>query len=172
MEYRLTMEKVFDVVPVRKDDADFVVVIDCYDDRFDLHGEKLKMFLELQRPVRFVRVGFAGGVLDLVRGTPEERAFILKQIRISMRAHGTRRVVLKMHRDCRAHGGSEAFHTHTAEGDACRQVLAEGWEIVTSEFPELVEVRCFFVEHKGVYEIKFKSKGVASEMPEAVLSTV
>jgi hypothetical protein len=78
---------------------------------------------------------------------------VLKQIRISMALHQTRRVVLMLHSDCGAYGGLAAFGDDARveaekQGDQLRKAAAA----LRVVFPEL-QVDCYFVDFEGVWGV-------------------
>ncbi len=102
----IKMEKVFDFVSSSGHYAADACVVWCYDDRF---YKLLKGFGKKQGFVHIDLVKVAGGAKALAGGPSPERDFVLNQIATSLRLHGTKRVILMLHRDCGAYGGSKQF---------------------------------------------------------------
>lgn len=126
-------------------------VVWCFDNRFELVLRKLLKRLEVGF---FDPIRIAGGAKFLASPDREsDREFVLEQIRLSMRLHQTRSVILMLHSDCGAYGGLAAFG-----GDAQKEALHHSLELqnaasyLLSQIPELT-VRPFFVDFEGVWEI-------------------
>lgn len=126
-------------------------VVWCFDNRFELVLRKLLKRLEVEH---FDPIRIAGGAKFLASPDREsDREFVLEQIRLSMRLHQTRSVILMLHSDCGAYGGLAAFG-----GDAQKEALHHSLELqnaasyLLSQIPE-VTVRPFFVDFEGVWEI-------------------
>jgi carbonic anhydrase len=89
-------------------------VVWCFDDRF---YKLLKAFGKQEGFKNIDLVKIAGGAKALASagvessngGSNPDRDFVLGQIKTSMRLHGTKRVMLMVHRDCGGYGGSAAF---------------------------------------------------------------
>jgi hypothetical protein len=125
-------------------------IVWCFDNRFELVLRKLvkRLALAYYDPIRI-----AGGTRCLASPDKEsDRQFVLDQIRISMRLHGTKTAILMLHSDCGAYGGLAAFDGDPArEGEHHRQELERAAELVKSEIPELT-VKTYFVDFEGVWE--------------------
>ena len=120
----------------------------CFDDRFTpVMHELLKQFGHADV------VKSAGGAKALAGGESPERDFVFNQIAASIRLHAAKEIVLMVHVDCGAYGGSKAFesdHTkevahHEAELTTARAFLAE--KIAD------VPVRGVIADFDGLYEI-------------------
>jgi carbonic anhydrase len=83
-------------------------VVWCFDDRF---YKLLKAFGKQEKFDHIDLVKIAGGAKALAstESASPERDFVLNQIKTSVRLHGTKRVVLMLHRDCGVYGGSKSF---------------------------------------------------------------
>ena len=132
-------------------------VVWCFDNRFELLLRKVvkRLGLQFYDPIRI-----AGGTK--YRASPEnerDRQFVLEQIRISMRLHETKTVILMLHSDCGAYGGLAAFG-NDAEMEAAhhRDELQRAASFLLSQIPELA-VKPFFVDFEGVWEIDSASPG-------------
>ena len=80
-------------------------------------------------------VSVAGGAGALVN--KESQGFILKQIALSQKLHGIKKVILMNHTDCGAYGGKAAFKSEAEEKAKHQEDLNKAEEIVKKEFPEL-----------------------------------
>src|SRR5215831_20368596 len=127
-------------------------IVWCFDNRFELALRKLVKHLALSYydPIRI-----AGGTKCLASPEDEsEREFVLEQIRISMRLHQTRTVVLMLHSDCGAYGGLAAFDDDAKrEAENHRQELNRAAAFLKAEIPEL-EVKTYFVDFEGVWKVE------------------
>ena len=81
----------------------------------------------------------------------DDRDFVLRQIRTSMRRHGSERVLLFLHSDCGAYGGLASFQNDPArELAAMRAELGSAERFVRLSEPAL-EVESYFVNFEGVW---------------------
>src|SRR5215469_3475025 len=82
-------------------------IVWCFDDRFTLAVQK---FLKRSGILRADSIRVAGGPKTLASpGEEAERSFVLEQLRLSRKLHGTGRVRLLTHADCGAYGGLARF---------------------------------------------------------------
>ena len=126
-------------------------VVWCFDNRFELVLRKL---LKRLRVTYFDPIRIAGGTKYLASPQHErDREFVLDQIRISMRLHETKSVILMLHSDCGAYGGLAAFENNS-EKEAQHHCLElrRAASYLLSQIPELA-VQPFFVDFEGVWEI-------------------
>ena len=126
-------------------------VLCCFDHRISM---VVREFLKKQRIERADMIVVAGGAKTLASPRNDfEQDFILEQVRMSIRLHGTKRVLVMSHSDCATYGGLAAF-----DGDRGRearhhhQELQRAAELVKANFPELA-VACFFVNFDGVHAV-------------------
>jgi carbonic anhydrase len=127
-------------------------VVWCFDNRFESVLRKLLRRLEIEF---FDPIRIAGGTKYLA--SPEhayERDFVLEQIRLSMRLHQTESVILMLHSDCGAYGGTAAFDNNREKEirHHCLE-LQRATSYLLSQIPEL-KVRPFFVDFDGVWDIE------------------
>jgi carbonic anhydrase len=125
-------------------------VVWCYDDRF---YKLLKAFGKKQGFKNIDLVKIAGGAKALAteEATPD-RDFVINQIKTSVRLHGTKRVVLMLHRDCGAYGGSKSFENPEAERAHYESQLRTACDFVKKEVPA-VPVDAYFADFDGLYLI-------------------
>jgi hypothetical protein len=153
------MQKLFHFESPRERYKCDAAIVWCFDNRFELALRKLvkRLGLNYYDPIRI-----AGGTKYLA--SPEhqrDREFVLDQIRISMRLHGTGTVFLMLHSDCGAYGGLAAF-----DGDKEQEARNHHLELqraasyLLSQIPGL-NVRCCFVDFEGVWEIGEESTQAA-----------
>ncbi len=120
-------------------------VVWCYDDRFSgLLGALMK---DLKN---YDLVKVAGGAKALAGGPSPERDFILGQITTSVRLHGTKRIVLMLHRDCGAYGGSKQFADPDVEMAFFKNQLAAAKDFLKGEIGDL-SVDAYFADFDGLF---------------------
>ena len=125
-------------------------IVWCFDNRFETAFRK---FLKRIGVVNTDPIKVAGGARCLASPAQEgDREFVLEQIRISMRLHGTERVILMVHSDCGAYGGLEAFGGDiAAERLHHRDELRRAAEALAQQIPG-VRVDGYYVDFEGVWE--------------------
>jgi hypothetical protein len=135
-------------------------IVWCFDNRFELGFRK---FLQRSGVVYWDAIKIAGGTKCLASPEHEsDRDFVLNQIRISMRLHQTRRVILMLHSDCGAYGGLEAFQDNAAAERAHhRQELRKAADVVHNAIPDLT-VDGYFVDFEGVWHMEMTGAAGAS----------
>jgi len=118
-------------------------VVSCFDARFDL---ALRKFLKRRGIAAPDHIKIAGAAKSLA-SPPDEaaRAFVLDQMRTSMRRHGTRRAILFIHTDCGAYQGNadKAFLT---------EELGRAAACVREALPGLA-VESYLMDFEGVWEV-------------------
>jgi hypothetical protein len=127
-------------------------IVWCFDNRFETGFRK---FLQRAGVVYWDAIKIAGGTKCLASPADEsERQFVLNQIRISMRLHNTRRVILMLHSDCGAYGGLEAFQNDAvAEAEHHRGELQKAAAQLAAAIPEL-QIDPYFVNFEGVWSLE------------------
>jgi hypothetical protein len=126
-------------------------VVWCFDNRFETGFRK---FLQRIGVVHWDAIKLAGGTKCLAapEGDPI-RAFVLDQIRISMRLHNTRRVILMLHSDCGAYGGLAAFPDAAAEAAHHEAELRRAAANLAAAIPG-IQVDPYFVDFEGVWSLE------------------
>lgn len=122
-------------------------VVWCFDDRF---YKLLKAFGKQEGFGHIDLVKVAGGAKALAGDASPDRDFVLNQIKTSVRLHGTKRVVLMLHRDCGAYGGSKSFADADAEKNELMKQLHQAQEFVRNEVSGLA-IDGFFADFDGLY---------------------
>jgi carbonic anhydrase len=123
-------------------------VVWCFDDRFS--GLLAKFAKKNFKNFDLVKV--AGGAKALTEASSPDQDFVLSEIKKSVRLHGTKRIVLMLHRDCGAYGGSKSFAGSGAELEAQTANLAAAKALIQKEAPG-IPVDVFFAEFDGLYEV-------------------
>jgi carbonic anhydrase len=125
-------------------------VVWCFDDRF---YKLLKAFGKQEKFDHIDLVKIAGGAKALAGEASPDRDFVLNQIKTSVRLHGTKRVILMLHRDCGAYGGSKSFADADAEKAELVKQLHQAQEFVKKEMGDVVgiAVDAVFADFDGLY---------------------
>ena len=107
------------------------LLFNCLDWR--LHPQVENYFLERHDGCDLcVTAGSLKGLIE-----EETRAYFLGQIEISKQLHNCQGVILTMHMDCGAYGGSKNFECKAAETTHYENILGEAKKIVLAAFPDL-----------------------------------
>jgi len=98
-------------------------------------------------------VKIAGGAKALAGEPSPDRDFVLNQIKISARLHGTKRVVLMLHRDCGAYGGSKSFTDADTEKEELMKQLHQAQDFVKKAMSDIegLTVDVGFADFDGLY---------------------
>ena len=139
-----------------------VVAVYCYDPRFQAATEEFlehfRRTVPYGRPwLRITRVSGAGGAYDLCRAEPDGlgRA-VLHSLKLTVRHHGARHIILILHEDCARHTTDE---NKQAADDSlgfarmmCSHAVALIRQTVETEVP--VAIWCFWATLGGeFYEV-------------------
>jgi hypothetical protein len=147
------MKKVFHFdAPREKYHCDAAIVW-CFDNRFQLGFSK---YLKRLGIVNSDPIKIAGGAKSLASPEQEgDRAFVVEQIRKSMRLHGTKLVILMLHSDCGAYGGLAGGFGNDASLEARHheEELKRGAEWLREQEPS-VEVQAYFVDFEGIWAVE------------------
>lgn len=124
-------------------------VVWCFDDRF---YKLLKAFGKQEGFGHIDLVKVAGGAKALAsaESASPDRDFLLDQIKASARLHGTKRVILMLHRDCGGYGGSKNFESADKEKEELVKQLRVAQDFVKRELPDL-SVDAYFADFDGLY---------------------
>ncbi len=146
------MKKVFHWTANRERYICDAVIVWCFDNRFEVGFRK---FLKRDGVVYSDPIKIAGGAKSLASPNLEtDREFVIEQIRISMRLHGTRRAILMLHSDCGAYGGLDGGF----EGNAVAEAAHHEAELRTAAanllqaIPE-ISVETYFMDFDGIWEV-------------------
>lgn len=83
----------------------------------------------------------AGSLKGLIEKST--RDYFLKQIEISKKLHNSKVIILTMHRDCGAYGGSASFKNPKDEFLHHQKILSEAEKIVSKKFPKSKIIKYF-----------------------------
>jgi carbonic anhydrase len=134
-------------------------VLCCFDHRIN---RAVRKFLKKQGIERVDMIVVAGGAKTLASPRNDfEQDFILEQVRMSIRLHQTKRVLVTSHSDCATYGGLANFNgDQAAEAAHHRSELLRARDILVEHFPG-ISVEPYFVKFDGVWEVSH-----AAEKPE------
>jgi len=117
-------------------------VVSCYDARFEL---VLRKFVKRRGLGLVDHLKIAGSVKGLASPEHEaDREFMLRMIRISMRLHQPKLVVMVGHADCGAYGD--------APPETIADDLRVAQQIVRAAEPSM-DVECYFAGFDGMYRV-------------------
>ena len=127
-------------------------VLCCFDYRISTAVRKFLRKQGIERPDMII---VAGGAKTLASPRNDfEQDFILEQVRMSIRLHQTRRVLVMSHSDCATYGGLAHFKGDTkAEAEHHRAELLRAGALLTATFPD-ISVEPYFVKFDGVWEVR------------------
>ena len=139
-------------------------VLCCFDHRI---STAVRKFLKKQGIERADMIVVAGGAKTLASPRNDfDQDFILEQVRMSIRLHQTRRVLVMSHSDCATYGGLAHFKGDaTAEAEHHREELLRAGALLTANFPD-ISVEPYFVKFDGVWEVQGASHLKTGRAPE------
>lgn len=155
------MRKVFHFDAPRDKYRCDAAVVWCFDNRFDLGFRK---FLKRREIINTDPIKIAGGAKSLASPASEgERAFVLEQLRKSIRLHDTDHVILMVHSDCGAYGGlKERFGgDRLAEIRHLESELMAAADYVKHHLPG-IRVSTYFVDFEGVWDPALEPEGTVA----------
>jgi carbonic anhydrase len=140
-------------------------VLCCFDARI---SRAVRKFLKKQRIEHADMIVVAGGAKTLASPRNDfEQDFILEQIRMSIRLHQTRRVLVMSHSDCATYGGLAHFKgDHATEAAHHRRELLRAADLLHANFPG-ISVEPYFVQFDGVREVQPTVEKTAIASPAA-----
>jgi carbonic anhydrase len=145
------MKKIFHFESLPEPYVADAAVLCCFDQRIRLATNRFLKWRQILKPDMIV---VAGGAKTLASPRNDfERDFILEQVRMSIRLHQTKRLLLMSHSDCATYGGLAAFkNDRQAEAAHHKQELQRGVEVLKENFPDLA-VEPYFINFEGVWEL-------------------
>jgi carbonic anhydrase len=131
-------------------------VLCCFDHRI---STAVREFLKKQGIERADMIIVAGGAKTLASPRNDfEQDFILEQVRMSIRLHQTKRVLVMSHSDCATYGGLAHFKgDRDAEAEHHRGELLRARDLLTTTFTDL-SVEPYFVKFDGVWQVGTESQ--------------
>jgi carbonic anhydrase len=146
------MRKVFHFDSPAEPYAADAAVLCCFDHRI---STAVRKFLKKQGIERADMIVVAGGAKTLASPRNDfEQEFILEQVRMSIRLHHTRRVLVMSHSDCATYGGLAHFkEDRSAEAAHHRTELLRAADLLTTNFPG-ISVEPYFVQFDGIWEVR------------------
>jgi carbonic anhydrase len=127
-------------------------VLCCFDYRISTAVRKFLRKQNIERPDMIIVAGGAKTLASPRNGF--EQDFILEQVRMSIRLHQTKRVLVMSHSDCATYGGLAHFKgDRSAEAEHHRGELRRAAELLTAQFPD-ISVEAYFVKFDGVWEVQ------------------
>ncbi|MBZ5597060.1 MAG: hypothetical protein LAN83_01950 [Acidobacteriia bacterium] len=144
------MQKVFHFDSPPEQYVADAAVLCCFDQRI---RQVVNKFLRRRGILRPDMIVVAGGAKTLASPRNDfERDFILEQVRMSIRLHQTKMVMLTCHSDCATYGGLAAYDGNLqAEAENHVRELWRAADLVRASFPQ-VEVEPYFINFEGVWE--------------------
>src|SRR5437660_6230643 len=126
-------------------------VLCCFDHRISTVVRKFLRKQGIERPDMII---VAGGAKTLASPRNDfEQDFILEQVRMSVRLHQTKRVLVMSHSDCATYGGLAHFKgDRDAEAEHHRSELLRAAQLLAEHFPGL-SIEPYFVKFDGIWEI-------------------
>src|SRR5437867_3177505 len=125
-------------------------VLCCFDQRIRLAVNK---FLQKKGILRPDMIVVAGGAKTLASPRNDfEQDFILEQVRMSIRLHQTRKIIITCHSDCATYGGL-AFYNGDREAEARHHwsELRRAETLIRKTFSE-VEVVPYLIDFEGFWQ--------------------
>jgi hypothetical protein len=126
------------------------VIFWCFDDRFRALLEEFIKFGSLKH---VDVVDLDGGAKAFADDGSAEQALLLGRLGVSVRLHATKRVVLMVHVDCGAYGGSKAFASLEDERTRLAGDLAKAEAFIKAKYPDL-EVERYIADFDGLRRIR------------------
>jgi carbonic anhydrase len=157
------MQKVFEYDSPQGQYVADAAVLCCFDHRISTAVREFLKKQDIERPDMII---VAGGAKTLASPRNDfEQDFILEQVRMSIRLHQTKRVLVMSHSDCATYGGLANFNgDRDAEAEHHRGELLRAAELLTATFPG-ISVEPYFVKFDGIWAVK--SADVQSATPNS-----
>jgi carbonic anhydrase len=154
------MRKIFDFDSPSAPYVADAAVLCCFDHRI---GTAVREFLKKQGIERADMIVVAGGAKTLASPRNDfEQDFILEQVRMSIRLHQTKRVLVMSHSDCATYGGLAHFKgDRQAEASHHREELLRAGKLLTTNFPG-ISVERYFVDFDGIFKVTDAGHGEAA----------
>src|SRR6202167_3897574 len=127
-------------------------VLCCFDHRI---SRAVRKFLKKQAIERADMIVVAGGAKTLASPRNDfEQDFILEQVRMSIRLHQTKRILVMSHSDCATYGGLAHFNSsEVADHVHHRKEHHHAGELHTTNFPD-ISVEPYSTKFDGIWAVK------------------
>jgi carbonic anhydrase len=127
-------------------------IVWCFDDRF---SGLLNKFVKIKKFRRYDLIKIAGGATTLGdNASKEDKEFIIKQIKASIRLHAPLLVILMTHSDCGACGGLEAFDNNPKlEFAKHRKFLKQAKSVLRRHLPRSIRVEAVFADFEKLVKV-------------------
>ena len=145
------MKKIFHFDSAAEPYVADAAVLTCFDYRVN---RVVRKFLKKQGIETVDMIVVAGGAKTLASPRNDfEQDFILEQVRMSIRLHKTRRVLVMSHSDCATYGGLAFYNgDRVAEARHHAEELRRAANLVLANFPE-VQVERYLLDFEGVWHV-------------------
>jgi carbonic anhydrase len=144
------MQKIFHFDSAPEPYVADAAVLTCFDQRIRL---AVNEFLQKQGILRPDMIVVAGGAKTLASPRNDfEQEFILEQVRMSIRLHQTKKVLITCHSDCATYGGL-AFYKGDRKAEARHHwsELRRAAELIRKTFPD-IEVVPYLIDFEGFWQ--------------------
>ncbi len=98
--------------------------------------------------------GYAGDT-DCVSfaGSCEEKELVMRMVDLSCRIHGTEHIILTMHEDCGAYGGSAAFESSELERDTLVADMMRVRSAIREKHPKVSVTTHWIIRHDNTWKL-------------------
>ncbi len=165
---RTSCVRSFTLIQSRIPDVADAAVLCCFDHRISTAVRKFLRKQGIERPDMIV---VAGGAKTLASPRNDfEQDFILEQVRMSIRLHQTKRVLVMSHSDCATYGGLAHFQgDRKAEAEHHHAELHRAARLLTENFPD-ISVEPYFVNFAGVWELSSARAGKDKALTDEIVA--
>lgn len=126
-------------------------VVWCFDDRF---SKPLEALAQREKFKHYDLVRIAGGAKPLASLTQDNGLlFLLSQVRTSVLLHKAREIILMVHTDCGAYGGSKAFNGDVSEIHKLKQDLERAKTLLQRELSPETKIKGILADFHNLYEV-------------------
>lgn len=163
----MRLETVFSFVVSRENYTASAWILDCMDDRWS----REKLSLDNTRNYLFRDYHRVPGSAKVLAEEGSRRDDALESLSLSVEKHGTKLVILRMHLDCGAYGGSQTFeHDDDFEMSHHVDVLQRAGNVVRGRFPS-VKIELELWTFEGALAMPFE-EAQSAETPAVVAAVV
>ncbi len=98
--------------------------------------------------------GYAGDTDRIsFAGSCEEKDLVMRMVDLSCRIHGTEHIILTMHEDCGAYGGSAAFESPELERDTLVADMMKVRRLVRNKHPKVAVTTIWIIRHDDTWKL-------------------